>query len=391
MMLQSVFRLLLPFSCLALSASASLEKRNATGATVEAVNISSPDGSAHARFINIGAAVVNFWVKDKTGNFRDIIIGFDNLTEYTTAAAATDYFGPIVGRYANRVRNGTFTIPISKDASGPGKKFQLVENDNNGTDTLHGGSDGFNSRVWNITGSSANSVSFSLLDPNGMEGFPGNVFTTVTYTLQNESTWHFKIHALADAPTPIMLSGHHYWNLEAYQESDDLGAHFVQFNSSKYVETDGNLIPTGVLGSIEGTPLDFNAAKSLGDSINQTTAGEFCGTGCVGFDNCWIYDDPGLTSTPKFSIWDTNSGIKLDIISNQPALQIYTCNSVANVPRKVDQGGPLANYTDHSCLVIEQESYIDAVNNPDFGIDPIYGPDRPYVWESTYKFSVVQK
>jgi aldose 1-epimerase len=385
MMLKS---LLLPLSYLTLSVSASLEKRNATGATVEAVNISSPDGSAHARFINIGAAVVNFWVKDRNGTFRDLIIGFDNLTEYTTAAAGTDYFGPIVGRYANRIRNGTFTIPISKDASGPGKKYHTVENGNNGTDTLHGGSDGFNTRVWNISESTNDSVSFSLLDPNEYQGFPGNVFTTITYTLRNESTWDITMRALADQETPIMLSGHHYWNFEAYKETQDLIGTFARFNSSKYVATDGILIPTGKLNSVKDTPLDFNTAKSVGGSINATIGENYCGTGCVGLDNCWIYDKQNDTTQPIFSIWSVNSGIKLEVTTNQPALQIYTCNYVANVPRKVDQGGPSVNYTDHSCLVIEQESYIDGINNPEFGVNQIYGPERPYVWKSSYKFSV---
>ncbi|KAJ3716295.1 galactose mutarotase-like protein [Lentinula guzmanii] len=390
MKLQQFYRLLLPFTYHFAFGAAYLQERNAADATIQAVNISSSDGSAHARFINIGAAVVNFWVKDKNGTFRDLIIGFDNLTEYTTEAAATDYFGPIVGRYANRIRNGTFTIPVSKDASGPGTKYQIIENENNGTDTLHGGSDGFNSRVWNISQTANNRVSFSLLDPDGYQGFPGNVFTTITYTLKNESTWDISMHALADQETPIMLSGHHYWNLEAYEETDNLSGHWVQFHSSKYVATDGLLIPTGELTSVEGTPLDFNVAKSIGDSINATAEAQYCGTGCIGFDNCWIYEQPQDSTKPKFSIWSVNSGIKLEVTTNQPALQLYTCNGITNIPRKVDQGGLNANYTDHSCLVIEQEDYIDGINNPEFDVNQIYGPERPYVWESSYKFSVLQ-
>ncbi|KAF5390721.1 hypothetical protein D9757_002662 [Collybiopsis confluens] len=393
--------LLFPLSLLALSL-ASPHKREPN--TVHAVNISSPDGSARARFIDVGAAVVNFWVKDKHGTFRDLIIGFDNLTEYTTTAAGSDYFGPVVGRYANRIRNGTFTIPISKDASGPGKKFHIVENEHNGTDTLHGGSDGFNSRVWNITEQTLNSVSFSLLDADGFQGFPGNVFTTVTYTLQNKSTWDITMLALADQETPIMLSGHNYWNFEAFKETQDLVGHFAQFKSSKYVATDGILIPTGELVPVKGTPLDFNTAKSIGGSINATAAGQTCGTGCVGFDNCWIYDEHDA-SEPALSIWSVNSGIKLEVTTNQVALQvnnirmiilfiidinaqIYTCNGFPDIPRKADQG--VGHYTDHSCFVLEQEDYIDGINHPEFGRNQIYGPERPYEWKSSYKFSVLK-
>jgi galactose mutarotase-like enzyme len=118
-----------------------------------------------------------------------------------------------------------------------------------------------------------------------------------------------------------MLSGHHYWNFEAYQETQDLVGHVMEIPSSRFVATDGILIPTGDLDPTEGTPLDFKKAKSVGGSINATAEGQFCGTGCVGFDNCWIYDhNTGVK--PTFSVWSVNSGIKLDVTTNQPALQV---------------------------------------------------------------------
>jgi len=257
---------------------------------------------------------------------------------------------------------------------------------------LHGGIDGFDRRIWNTTKLSSNSVTFTLLDPAGMEGFPGAVMTTVTYTLEPKSTWKISIHAVASALTPIMLSGHHYWNLEAYQESQDLNNHFAQFEASKWVATDGLLIPTGQLSSVEGTPMDFREAKSIGASIPATAEAQFCGTGCVGFDNCWVYDAVD-EEKPAFSMWSNLSGIKLNIFTNQPALQVYTCNSIFNaslpIPRKTTQGGPDTIYADHSCVVIENENLIDAINNPEFGVNPIYGPERPYDWEASYVFSTL--
>ncbi|KAG7096790.1 hypothetical protein E1B28_004200 [Marasmius oreades] len=354
--------------------------------TSNVVKLSAPDGSARATFVKTGATLTHFWVKDKHGKFRDIAIGFDNLTEYETAESGTLYFGPIVGRYANRIRNGKFTIPISKNASGSGKQFQVPKNTNNGSDTLHGGFDGYNTRTWEILARSTNSVTFTLVDPDGKEGFPGFVFNTATYTLEHDSNFKISLRAWATEKTPIMLSGHHFWNLEAYQESEDLLSHFVQFNSSRFVATDGKLIPTGELTSVENTPLDFRKAKSIGGSINDTAVAEYCGTGCVGFDNCWVYDN--VEKTPIFSVWSTNSGIKLDITTNQPALQIYTCNGLdGTIPRKKEQGGPEATYGKHSCLVIEQESIIDAINNPEFGVNQIFGPERRYEWEAVYRFS----
>jgi len=351
-----------------------------------------PDGSAIAQLIPFGATTTNFWVKDKFGKFRDILLGFDNHTLYQSQAEGHPYFGPVVGRYANRIRNGTFTIPVSKDASGPGKKFQIVENENNGTDTLHGGLVGYDQRPWTLVKQSGNSVTFSLVDPNGDQGFPGQVNTTIVYTLEAKATWKITMESTASELTPIMLSCHQYWNLEAYQETQDLVGHFAEFEASKIVSTNGLLIPNGQTTPVQGTPLDFRKAKSIGGSINATAEAQYCGTGCVGFDNCWIYDDND-SKKPVFSIWSVNSGIKLEVTTNQPALQIYTCNGIFNpdvpIPRKADQGGPDAIYADHSCVVIEQESWIDGINNPNFPVNQIYGPDRSYTWESTYAFSVL--
>jgi aldose 1-epimerase len=137
------------------------------------------------------------------------------------------------------------------------------------------------------------------------------------------------MNSIANALTPIMLSGHHYWNLEAYQETQDLNGHIAEFEASRIIATNGQLIPNGELTPVQGTPLDFRKAKSIGDSINATAAAQFCGTGkfissgvprfpwltvvlagCVGFDNCWIYDKND-EKDPVFSIWSVNSGIKL--------------------------------------------------------------------------------
>ncbi|PPQ65991.1 hypothetical protein CVT26_010651 [Gymnopilus dilepis] len=353
--------------CALLTVVALLLPAHAETTAITPVQLVAPDGSMRAAFIPFGAITTNIWVKDKHGVFRDIILGFDNHSLYQSDAEGHPYFGPIVGRsesYANRIRDGTFTIPISKDASGPGKKFVVPHNE--GNNTLHGGPDGFDRRLWTTVKQTSNSVTFSLTDPAGMEGFPGTVETQVTYTLERKSTWKIK--------------------------SQDLDAHFAQFESSRFVATDGALIPTGKLNAVSGTPLDFRKAKSIGESIPATAAGQFCGTGCVGFDNCWILDSPSVKK-PTFSIWSKNSGIKLDIFTNQIAFQVYSCNGIFNaslpIPRKASQGGPGAIYTDHSCVVIEPESLIDAINNPEFGVNQIFGPERPYDWESTYVFSTV--
>ncbi|PBL02369.1 galactose mutarotase-like protein [Armillaria gallica] len=355
----------------------------------EIVNLTAPDGSAMANFIPLGAAATNLWVKDKNGRFRDILLGYDNLTMYETDPNHPN-FGPVVGRYANRIRNGTFTIPISKDASGP-NKFQVPKNENNGTNSLHGGYFGYDRRTWSVAKRTSSVVTFTLVDPAGEQGFPGTVIAAVTYELKAKATWKISMEAVATEKTPIMLSGHHYWNLEAYEETSDLIGHFAQFDASRVIATDGHLIPTGDLLDTPGTPLDFRVAKSIGVSINTTEGKDYCGTDCVGFDNCWIYDGNDGRQ-PAFSVWSINSGIRIDVVTNQLALQVYTCNGIFNasqpIPRKASHGGPSLFYKKHSCLVVEQESWIDAINNPEFGVNQIYEPGRPYSWGSTYIFSV---
>lgn len=167
-----------------------------------------------------------------------------------------------------------------------------------GNNTLHGGLVGYDRRPWNVDKVSAHSVTFSLVDPSGTEGFPGTVKTTVwspcsvletqrtansdvkvVYTLERNAQWKISIKATSSALTPIMLSGHHYWNLEAYQETQDLNHHFMEFQASRWVATDGALIPTGKLSSVDKTPMDFRKAKSIGLNIPATAKDEFCGTG----------------------------------------------------------------------------------------------------------------
>ncbi|KZT19276.1 galactose mutarotase-like protein [Neolentinus lepideus HHB14362 ss-1] len=365
--------------CLPLIVSAAVTERWPAPDPLEVVKLVAPDGSARANFIARGATLTNFWVKDNTN--------------YLTDNLGHPYFGPVVGRYANRIKNGTFSIPISAHTppSGP-NVYHTPENENNGTDTLHGGTDGFDRRTWTIAKKSQSSVTFTLLDPAGMQGFPGDVYTEVVYTLEPNSTWTITMHATADKRTPIMLSGHHYWNLEAYEETQDLSGHYAQFNASRIIGANDQLIPNGTLLDVAETPADFQTAKSLGEAINATVAGQYCGAGCVGFDNCWVYDN-NTSKSPIFSLWSVNSGIRMDVITDQPALQVYTCDGIYNaslpIPRKADQGGPSSFYEDHSCLVVEQESWIDAINNPSFGIDQVYGPGRDYHWESSYIFSTV--
>lgn len=147
---------------------------------------------------------------------------------------------------------------------------------------MHGGFIGYDARVWSLVEQSSNHLKFSLQDPDGSQGYPGTVTAYVTYTLQNDAKWLISMRAYADAETPIMLSSHAYWNLDAYQGSEDLSTHYIQLQADKYVATDGILIPNGELPSVSGTPLDFRQPTQVKAAIEKTAGTDLCGAGCTG-------------------------------------------------------------------------------------------------------------
>ncbi|KAF9476498.1 galactose mutarotase-like protein [Pholiota conissans] len=336
----------------------------------KSIHLVAPDASIRASFMAFDATVTNLWVKDKKGDFRDIILGFDIHTLYRTQADGYPYFGLVVGR----IRNCTFTIPISKDATGPNKLF-VPRNEN----SLHGGPEGFDQRIWETMKVSSNSVTFTLLDADGMNGFPGTAITTVKSILSTRSKYAYT--------NNLVTIGHHYWNFEAYQESQGLVGHHAHFQPSEFIGTDSHLIPTGGLLDVQNTPMDFRKAKPIGASnpghhsrANLWNRLVQC---CVGFDNCWVFDNVDEKKA-AFSMWSVNSGIKFLLV------QVYTCNSIFNkdypISRERTQGGTQNVYTNHACVVIDAEGIINAINNPEFGANQIYGPGRLYQWES-YVFS----
>ncbi|KAJ7260103.1 galactose mutarotase-like protein [Mycena rebaudengoi] len=348
--------------------------------------LSAPDGSITAKFVSLGATMTELWVKDKHGKLRDIILGYDDNSKLLTDPAHP-VFNPIVGRYANRIKNGTFSIPITKlpQPNGP-NVYHIPTNDHNGADTLHGGIFGWDRRNWTIVAKTATSVTYKHFDPAD-EGFPGNVTAFATHTVSNGGILKTTVHATATEKTPIMLTQHIYWNLDAFQDGvNDILSHHLRVDSSRVVDVDGDAIPTGAFLSAPHTPLDFRVEQQIGARWNDTFG--ICGPGCQGYDNCWIYDRPEDARVGT-SLWSDLSGIKVDISTNQPAVQVYT-SFWLDTPRKLVHGGPSLNYSRWSAVAIEQQGYIDAINTPEWGVDQIYHPGRDYDWSTTYKFSTVK-
>lgn len=290
-------------------------------------------------------------------------------------------FNAIVGRYANRMSHGTFTIPDDVIGS---KTFQVPTNDFNGRHTLHGGNCGWDRKTWTVHQKSGTSVTFQHID-TAEEGFPGVVTAFTTYSVENGGTLKTTIHATASEKTPIMLTQHIYWNLDAFQESSDILAHGLYIDSSQVIAVDDDAIPTGILANIEGTPFDFRTEQAIGGRWEETAG--LCGQDHQGYNTCYILPD-----RPKgkfnISLSSKTSGIKLDISTNQKAVIVYT-SFWMDTPRKDIHGGPLTKYGKHSAIAIEQQGWVDAINRPEWGVDQIYHPGRDYDWSSTYKFSSI--
>ncbi|KAK7542939.1 galactose mutarotase-like domain-containing protein [Phyllosticta citricarpa] len=374
-----------------------------TSARVSAQN---PDGKytisaegIRANFIPYGAAISNLFLNDSNGVERDIVLGFDNASYYSIDKLHP-HLGSVPGRYANRIKNGTFEID--------GVTYHTVKNEHGGVDTLHGGSNGWDWRNWTVAAHTENSITFTIFDKDGEQGFPGDVQSFAQYTL-TPYTWHLKMGATAlTKKTPIMLSSHTYWNLDGFQNNDTANALNHTFSlpySGQRVGVDSILIPDGtILPNEKGSVNDFwSAPKQIGTDIFKPEIKGNCGAGCSGYDNCFIVnraqDGPydWRTKGPVASLSSDFSGIKVDVFTDQDAFQMYSCNSMnGTLPIKATQG--FFNNTNrprvvekYGCVVMEVEDWIDSINQPEWQREKknIFGPETdPYVLQAEYRFTV---
>ena len=349
----------------------------------------------NATFIPYGARLTNLFVNDKHGEPQDVVLGYDDASQYIDDTETVHtYFGPIVGRYANRIKNGTFTVD--------GVTSHIPENEHKGNDTLHGGTVGYDQRNWTVVSSNASSVTFSLFD-YGYEGFPGNIVTYATYTVSEGPRWTSRLVSIPlDEPTPIMLFNHVYWNLGAFVDTSAttvLNDTLYMPYAARYIEFDGIEVPTGTIGVVNGTYLDFTFPKQIGRDILEAT--NDCGTGCLGYDNAFIldrprYSAPESTDLSVLTMSSISTGIQLDIYTNQQSLQIYTCDNLnGTIPVKQSQQHVPGNTTyipQFGCVVIETQQWIDGVNHPEWGQDQyqIYTVEtEPAVVWAQYDFSLL--
>ena len=316
-----------------------------------------------------GGIIVSLRVPDKTGKFDDVVLGHDALDGYLVNPP---YFGVIVGRYANRIGNATFTLD--------GVKYTLAKND--GPNSLHGGVNGFNKQGWEATtfkDATGVGVAFTYLSKDGEEGYPGNLKVKVSYVLTDENQLVIDYEATTDKATPLNLSQHSYFNLAGEGNGDILG-HHLMLNADRFTPVDKTLIPTGEIRPVQGTPLDFTQPTAIGARINDNYEQLVVGRG---YDHNFVINrkEDGLILAAR--VHEPTSGRVLEVFTTEPAVQFYSGNFLDGTI--TGKHGHVYKQRNGFCL--ETQHYPDSPNHPDFP-STILRPGATFHSQTVFKFSV---
>ena len=338
--------------------------RLADGTAVDIYTLTNKAG-LEARITTYGAILVSLKLPDRNGLFADVNLGFDGLEGYL---GTHPYFGAIIGRYGNRIAKARFTLD--------GVAYALPPN-NNGN-TLHGGIRGFDKVVWAaepVRSADGAGVKLAYLSKDGEEGFPGNLSVTVVYTLTDANELRIDYEAVTDRKTPINLTNHAYWNLKGEGRGDVLG-HVLRLEADAITAVDSaaNLIPTGEIAPVAGTPFDFTAPHAIGERIGQVEGG---------YDHNFVLRSGGGTLAAAARIEEPESGRVLEIWTDQPGIQLYTGNFLDGTV--VGKGGKA--YQKHFAFCLETQHFPDSPNHPNFP-STILEPGQTYRTTTVHKFSV---
>lgn len=350
------------------------------GEAVEIYTLTNAKGM-EARVMNYGATLVSLKVPDAKGNFDDVVLGYDSLAPYLRED--NPYFGSTVGRYANRIGGAKFELE--------GMPYKLAAN--NGPNHLHGGLKGFDKVIWGAemlpqvdkTDSPSHNggvgVKFWYRSPDMDEGYPGELLSQVTYILTDSNELVLYYAARTDKPTVVNLTHHSYFNLTGGKR--DVLDHQLLFNADRYLPVDDNLIPTGELADVTGTPFDFRAAKAIGKDIG---AADEQLKRAQGYDHCWVLnrDRDGRNLQLAAKVIEPESGRKMTVLTSEPGMQFYSGNFLDG-----DYTGKNGQvYNDRWALCLETQHYPDSPNKPDFP-STVLRPGQTYRTATVYKFSIV--
>ena len=326
---------------------------------------------------NYGGRVVSLVVPDKDGNPTDVVLGFDNIAQYAdTLNSPTDY-GSSVGRYANRIQGGKFTLD--------GTEYQLKQND--GPNCLHGGgTTGWMNKVYDAEQIGDSVLKLTIVAADGENGFPGKVMAVTTYKVTADNILDITWEAETDKPTIINQTNHNYYNLSG--DFTQPGYDMVLYvNADNFTPSDTLYIPTGEVKSVEGTPMDFRTPHAIGDSI-KSQFDQIQNAG--GYDHNWCLntykDGQGDDTQVCASLYSPKTGIFMEMFTNEPGVQVYSGNfqGVGNELNIQHKHGP---YPQHVSVCLESQKYPDSPNKPQW-VQPVVKPGEKYFSHAAYKFSV---
>ncbi len=341
--------------------------RTRSGETVEEFTLGNSAGM-EVKIITYGGIITSIRVSDRHGKFANVALGFDNLAKYE---AEHPYFGAITGRYANRIADGRFTLD--------GRQYQLYLND--GPFSLHGGEKGFDKRIWQAREWSQTGLELSYRSPDGEEGYPGNLDTVVSYTLSDDNALRIDYFATTDAPTVLNLTNHSYFNLLGEGEGT-IYEHILSINAEHYTPINSNLIPTGEVAALAGTPLDFRNAKAISAGL-RSSHGQIALA--QGYDHNFALNRAGLSAGDlglAAHVYEPRAGRRMEVFTTEPGMQFYSGNFLDG--SLIGTSGRL--YRQGDGLALETQHFPDSPNQPQFP-STVLRPGEQFESTTVYKFS----
>nr|WP_232468880.1 aldose epimerase family protein [Croceicoccus marinus] len=330
------------------------------------------DNGVSVSILTLGATLHEFMVPDRDGNVEDILVSYEDLSDY---AEAPNYWGATIGRYANRIAGGKFTLD--------GKTYQLTQND--GENSLHGGGNAWDVRNWKVesvkSGDTA-SVRLSLMSPDGEAGYPGAVNAAVTYFLDDAGSLRIQFDAATNKPTIINMTNHALFNMAGEGAEEGAMGNVLTVPASHYTPVNENLIPTGELRAVEGSVFDFRAGKPMHDGLRDGTNQQIVYG--RGFDHNFALDK-GVTAQPEMAarLADPVSGRVLEVLTTEPGLQVYTGNFLDGT--YIGKNSHVYRMGDG--IALEPQKFPDAPNQPEFASTRV-DPGKPYRHVMIYRVSV---
>jgi aldose 1-epimerase len=328
------------------------------------------------KFISYGGIITQIMTPDRHGHPADIVLGFPTLHDYETKSAEGGlYFGALIGRYANRIAKGRFSLD--------GHDYTLATN--NGPNALHGGIKGFDKQVWDVqpgaTSGRSVDATLSLTSPDGDQGYPGTLKVTVTYSLSDDNAFTVRYKATTDKDTVVNLTNHSYFNLAGAGSANGVFQQVLMVNADQYTPTDRTSIPLGRNAEVQSTPFDFRTATTIGARLRSDNEQLIY---AQGYDHNWVLNKDGDPAVPQLAAraYDPASGRTLECLTTEPGVQIYTANFLTGVYAGI--GGV---YRQTDAFTLETQHFPNSPNEPNFPATELK-PSQTFDSTTIFRFGV---